>query len=141
MSAEVWAEVTRGSLVALVGGGIGALLTLPQRRRVLDAQARDTGATADSRIMSAAATLVEQHGAQLPQLIQRITQLEGARDQLSTALDSLRVEQDEERIELAEWRSWGDRQLEWSGAAVQAIRSLGGDIGDPPSPPRTPGKR
>lgn len=141
MSSEMWVELMRGTLLALVGGGIGAFLTLPQRRRVLDAQARDTVATADSRIMSAAATLVEQHGAQMPQLIERITQLEGARDQLATSLDRLRLEQDEERIELAEWRSWGDRQLVWSAAAVQAIRSLGGQIGDPPSPPRAPQQR
>lgn len=124
----------------LLGGGGGGLLTylltLRQRRRVMDAAARDTESTADARIMAAAATLVEQAGTQVPALVERIALLEGARDRLGSDLERLRDEQDAERAELVLWRAWGARQLEWSAQAVSAIRSLGGEIPDPPLPPR-----
>ena len=131
------------ALLTVLAGGAGGgglityLLPLRQRRRQMDAAAADTRATADSRIMGAVAGIVEQASAHVPSLIERITRLEGDRDRLARDLDRLRDEQDVERAELAEWRSWGARQRTWSAQAVDAIRSLGGQIPDPPTPPRS----
>ena len=65
-----------------VGGGVAWLLTLRQRRAQMTAAARDKVASADSRIMQAAAGIVEQAGAQVPLLVERITRLEADRDRL-----------------------------------------------------------
>jgi hypothetical protein len=135
VSLDIWRLLVTVIVAALAGGGITGLALLPQRRRMLVAQAQDASATADSRIMSAAAGLVEQTGAQLPFLIERITRLEADRDRLGGELGRLRVEQDAERDELAQWRSWGAQQRRWSEQAVTALKGLGVEIPDPPTPP------
>ena len=109
-------------------GGLLALLTLRQRRQVLSASAEKDAATADMRIMNAAAGLVEQAGTQVPILIERITRLESSNERILE-------EQAAERSELAAWRQWGGVQMAWAAQAVAAIRELGGTIADPPAPP------
>lgn len=118
-------ELVQQLAAALGGGSVVALasllLTLRQKRRGMDA-------TADSRIMNAAAGLVEQTGAQIPNLMERITRLEASNERI---LD----EQAHERAELVAWRAWGAAQMTWAAQAVAAIRQLGGTIPDPPPPP------
>ena len=68
-----------GQLV--VSGGLGGaatyLLTLRQRRRLLNAKAGDVEATGQARIMDAAGRIVEQQAELVPGLLDRIGKLEG----------------------------------------------------------------
>jgi hypothetical protein len=137
VNGTTWLQVLQLVMAGGLVGAAGSVLTLRQRRRHMAALARDAEASADGRIMAAAAALVEQAAAQVPLLIERITRLEADRDRLVLELTRLRTEQDAERAELSEWRTWGARQREWSIQAVQAIRRFGGEISDPPSPPRS----
>ena len=125
-------EITQ-TIVSLIAGGsltafVVAMLTLRQRRGIMGAQAHDQNATADARIMGAAASLVEQAGTQVPALMERITRLEASNERI---LD----EQAAERAELVAWRQWGAAVTAWSSQAVEVIRALGGTIPDPPSAP------
>ena len=129
MNAEFAARLLVELVVAiLAGGGVAGLILLPQRKRHLAAQTNDTNATADARIMGAAASLVEQAGTQVPALLERITRLEASNERI---LD----EQAAERAEVQAWRQYGALQSAWAAAAVRAIRELGGTIEDPPTSP------
>lgn len=124
------------SLISLItGGGLVGLLTLRQKRLGMTAQANDTNASADARIMTAAASLVEQSGTTVPALLERITRLEEREATREARLSGLLVEQATERAELTAWRVWAVQVLEWAAQAVVAVRHLGGDLDDPPAPP------
>jgi hypothetical protein len=139
-------------LIGLLGGGasgLGALLVVRQRRETMTAEANkinataeNLSATADSRIMDAVAGIVEQTSTQIPVLMERLTRVESANEHLRTdnlrlqgSLDRVIAELNAERDELELWRRWGAAQMAWAGQAVRAIKDLGVEIPDPPSPP------
>jgi len=113
-------EVVVALVVALGGGASFAyVLTLRQRKALLNAQAFDVITTAAGRIVEQSAELV-------PQLTERITRLEA-----SAELRQLRVEA--LSAELDEVHEWAGKVVGWAGNAVRLIAELGGHI-DPPPP-------
>ena len=130
-----WAEAIPVVVAAVGSGGLVALLTVRQQRRTMAATASDLDASANQRIMAGAATIVEQAATQTPALMERITRLEASNERILDEQASERAELTTALIELQAWRQWGAVLMPWAAQAVDAIRSLGGTIADPPQPP------
>ncbi len=109
-------------VVALGGGALLArLLTIRQERALMAAQASDTQASGPARIIDAAAAIVEQHAGLVPDLLQRITQLEGR--------EAIR------QTEFEELYRFADDAVHWMHNALRVVQELGGEIPAPPIPP------
>lgn len=120
-------------LVAVCGGGgVAYVLTLRQRKALLSAQASDTIATGQARILDAAGRIVENSADLVPQLLQRVTSLESAGEQRQAQLTAV-------SLELEDVHRFVDEAARWMGNAVRLISELGGSIAPPPDvPPRRP---
>lgn len=119
-------------LVVAAGGGasVAYLLTLRQRKALLAAQAGDVVATGQARILDAAGRIVENQADLVPQLLERVTTLEGALAQANELRDA---RYDAVRVELDEVHEWAGKAVGWMGNAVRLIAELGGHV-DPPPP-------
>jgi chromosome segregation ATPase len=145
-------------LIAALGGGgaVAYLLTLRQRKSILNAQATNTQAQAFERIISAAGNGLEHQTALVPALLERITKLE-AREEIrdrrdverEKELEDLRDELEATKTALATAQAhasavdqWIDavftamrEHRAWDEDAVAQIEDLGGTIAPPPAIP------
>jgi hypothetical protein len=131
-------------LVAALGGGgmVAFLLTLRQRRQLLDAQTADTHAAAFQRIINAAGDGLEHTTTIVPQLLERITRLEAREETREQQLDAMRTQLDlaeNHSTAVDQWidelRRWATDHRVWDQSAVEQIQQLGGHIDAPPPIP------
>jgi hypothetical protein len=114
-------------VVALGGGGIVAyLFTLRQRKQLLTAQASSAEDSGSAKIMAEAAKIVGNAADMVPQLLQRVTQLEATNELRETRYVAVRAELDEVH-------QWAGEAVRWMSNAVRIIVELGGQV-DPPPP-------
>ena len=118
-------------LAAAIAGGGGAayLLTLRQRKALLAAQAGDVVATGQARILDAAGRIVENNAELVPQLLERVTALEGAAEVREARYAAMGAELDEVH-------RFAGEAVRWMGNAVRLISELGGHIAPPPEAPQ-----
>lgn len=130
----------------IVSGGLGGaatyLLTLRQRRRLLDAKASDVESTGQSRIMDAAGRIVEQQADLVPGLLERIAKLEGREEARQTEVNAVRERADEAdrrlAVALAELDlvyRFAAEAARWMENALRLVQELGAEIPPPPRPP------
>lgn len=133
-----------GQLV--VSGGLGGaatyLLTLRQRRRLLNAKAGDVEATGQARIMDAAGRIVEQQAELVPGLLDRIGKLEGREEARQTEVRAVRERADEAdrrlSVALAELDlvyRFAEEAARWMENALRLVQELGAEVPPPPRPP------
>lgn len=136
-----------GNLFALAGaGGLGGVvtyvLTLRQRRRILDAKASDVESTGQARIMDAAGRILEHQGELVPGLLDRIGKLEGREEARQAEVNAVRVraEEADQRLgavlaELDLVYRFAGEAARWMENALRLVQELGAEIPPPPRPP------
>lgn len=129
-----------------LGGGLGGaatyLLTLRQRRRLMDAKASDVESTGQARIMDAAGRIVEQQAELVPGLLDRIGKLEGREAARETEVNAVRARAEEADrclgavlAELDLVYRFAAEAARWMENALRLVQELGAEIPPPPRPP------
>lgn len=137
-------------LVAFGGGaGLVALLTIRERRQQMraaaertEAEAARTTAEGVAAIVTAAGKGLEAQYELVPQLLERITKLEGSGEVRDRDLADLKTRYEETRddaaalaADLAVVHRYMDEISLWAQAAFEQNQSLGGSLSPPPTPP------
>lgn len=139
------------ALLVAFGGGAGlvALLTIRERRQQMraaaertEAEAARTTAEGVAAIVAAAGKGLEAQYELVPQLLERITKLEGLDEVRDRDLADLKARYEQTRddaaalaAELAVVHRFMDEISLWAQAAFEQNRALGGSISPPPAPP------
>lgn len=131
----IWQQLLAGLTAGSLGSAITFLLTLPQRRAVLSAQASKTEDEGTALVVKASAGLLEQAGKAVPALSAAVARLEAELKAERERGERLEAQVAADRAETAEVQRWMADAWHWMQRAYREITERGGSIDPPPQPP------